>query len=57
MKAVDALPWATILCIIFAIVGGAVVVQGHLSFKEYIESMTVAIGLLAVGRGLAKRTS
>ena len=50
-------PIATVLVIIFAVVGGIVVLTqpGTLSFKEYLESITVAVAGLAVGRGLAAR--
>ncbi len=54
---------ATALVIIFAVVGGVLVIVsavGHPdpairpSFKDYIQDMAVAVGLLAVGRGVAK---
>lgn len=57
-------PVATILVVIFAIVGGILVIisaVGHvdhalaLSFKDYLEAMAIATGGLAVGRGLAAR--
>lgn len=51
------LPVATILAIIFALVGGVVVIVGTagLSFEEYLKAMTVMIGLLGIGRGMAAR--
>lgn len=52
MKALDALPIATILVVIFAIVGGVVVIAGNMSFDQYLQSMTVAAAGLAVGRGI-----
>jgi hypothetical protein len=54
---------ATALVIIIAICGAVLVIVsavGHpdpairLSFKDYIQDMAVAVGLLAVGRGVAK---
>lgn len=55
---------ATILVLVYAIVGALVVVLsvlGHvdaevrLTFNQYLESMAIAAGGLAVGRGLAAR--
>lgn len=52
---------ATILVLVYAVVGGLLVVisaLGHvdpevrLTFNQYLNSMAVAAGLLAVGRGL-----
>jgi hypothetical protein len=61
----DAANVATILVIGYAIVGAALVVLSAigavgdkdlvLSFNQYLESMAVAAGGLAVGRGLAAR--
>jgi hypothetical protein len=56
-------PVATILVIIYAIVGGALVLisalegtditeELRLSFKDYLEQMAIAAGALSIGRGL-----
>lgn len=55
MKTLETVPVATVLAIIFALVGGVSVVTDDLSFKEYLEAMAVMVGLLGVGRGLAAR--
>lgn len=55
MKNVGALPIATIIAIILLVVGGVEVVQDDLSFKEYMESAAVLVGLLGIGRGFAAR--
>lgn len=55
MPALEHLPVATLLALIFAIVGGVVVVTDELPFREYLESMAVMVGLLGVGRGIAAR--
>jgi hypothetical protein len=49
-----ALPVATILIVIFAIVGGVIclVHPETLSFDQYIKYMAVGVGLLGIGRGL-----
>ena len=49
-----------VLVLIVAGVGGAVVIvhPDTLSFKQYVDALTalaVAVGILGVGRGLAKR--
>lgn len=46
---------ATILVLIYALVGGVSVIADGIAFREYLESMTVATAGLAVGRGLASR--
>ena len=61
----DALPWATIflcaLTLIYAIVGGAVVIWGDpgaLSFDQYgkyLLGFAGALGVLGVGRGIASK--
>lgn len=52
---------ATGLVVIFALVGGALVILSavlhvdpalRLSFEDYLQAMTVGVGLLAVGRGI-----
>lgn len=58
----DNFPWATftsvVLTVIFALVGGAVVIWGDpgaLSFDDYMKSMAgfaVAQGFLGIGRGI-----
>lgn len=55
MNHLEVLPVATILVIIYAIVGGIVVIMDNLSFREYLESMAVAVAGLSVGRGLAAK--
>lgn len=54
---------ATALVLIIALAGAVLVIVsavGHpdpairLTFKEYIQDMAIAVGLLAVGRGVAK---
>jgi hypothetical protein len=57
---------ATWLILVIATLGAAIVVlsavdvvtdpQMRLSFRDYIEAVGVAAGLLAVGRGLTSRT-
>lgn len=48
----------TVLLVLTAAIGGMVlVVMGDLSFESWIENMTgfaVAVGLLSVGRGIAR---
>lgn len=55
---------ATILVLFYAAVGGVLVVlsalgsvdsEVRLTFNQYLESMAIAAGGLAVGRGLAAR--
>lgn len=55
---------ATALVIVYALIGGALVILsavGHvdpalqLSFRSYLEQMAIAVGGLAIGRGLASR--
>jgi hypothetical protein len=57
------LPVATALVIIYAAVGGALVLisalggtditeELRLSFKDYLEQMAIATGALSIGRGL-----
>lgn len=55
LDALDRLPVATLLAVIFAIVGGIAVVGDDLPFREYLESMAVMVGLLGIGRGVAAR--
>lgn len=64
MNKLEVLPVATILVILYALVGAALVVLsavGHvdpklaLSFKEYLTQMAIAAAGLAVGRGIAAR--
>ncbi|HEX2265854.1 MAG TPA: hypothetical protein VHH14_06190 [Solirubrobacterales bacterium] len=56
-------PVATALVIIYAVVGGILVLVSavggaditeelRLSFKEYLEQMAIAVGALSIGRGL-----
>jgi hypothetical protein len=62
MEATTEFPWATalmvLLCLIVAGVGGVVVIfgdEGALTFQEYVnvlQKFAIAIGLLAVGRGV-----
>jgi hypothetical protein len=53
LVALEALPVASLLVVIFAIVGGVVVIDGNLSFENYLHNMTIAAAGLAVGRGIA----
>lgn len=53
---------ATILVLIYALVGAALVIISalglsdvHYTFNEYLNSMAIATGGLAIGRGLAAR--
>lgn len=55
---------ATILVVVYALVGAALVVlsalgvtdsEMRLSFNQYLESMAIAAGGLAIGRGLAAK--
>ena len=55
---------ATVLVVLYALVGATLVVLSatgdvakelQLSFNAYLESMAVAAGALAVGRGIAAR--
>ncbi len=57
MNNIGALPWATLIVVLIALVGGLVVIlhPETLSFAEYVRNVGVAAGLLAVGRGLAAR--
>ena len=65
MKPSDTLPWATIflctLTLIYAVVGGAVVIWGDpgtLSFEDYSKGLigfAGALGILGVGRGIAAK--
>jgi len=52
---IGTLPWATLIVVLIAIVGGVVVITdpSTLSFEEYVKNVGIAAGLLAVGRGLA----
>lgn len=55
-KLLEKFPVATALVLVYAVVGGVVVITGgELSFKEYMESMSVAAGGLAIGRGFASK--
>jgi hypothetical protein len=56
----DSKPWATItligLTVIYAVVGGVVVVTGAISFESYgtrLLGFAGALGLLGIGRGIA----
>lgn len=60
----DAANVATILVLLYALVGGALVVlsavthvdpQIRLGFADYLQQMAVATGALAIGRGIAAR--
>ena len=62
MNRLEIVPVATVLVLIYALIGGALVIlsaAGHvdhalqLSFKTYLEQMAIAVGGLAIGRGLA----
>ena len=65
MKALDVAAVATVLVLVYAVVGAAIVILSaggvvddpelRLSFNSYLESMAVAAGGLAIGRGLAAR--
>ena len=64
MNKLHVLPVATILVLIYALVGAALVIisaVGHvdhalaLSFRTYLEQMAIAVAGLAVGRGLVAR--
>lgn len=56
---------ATVLVLLFAVIGGAMVVLSatvsgidpdlRLSFQDYLSAMAVAAGGLAIGRGLTSR--
>lgn len=55
---------ATVLVLVYALVGGALVVisaLGHvdpevrLTFNQYLSSMAIAAGGLAIGRGLNRK--
>lgn len=62
----NATPWVTIfLCsitVVYALIGGAVVIWGHpgaLSFDEYTKFLigfAGALGLLGIGRGISSST-
>lgn len=47
-------PVASLIVVIIAIVGGIVTVvePSTLPFREYVENVGIAAGLLAIGRGL-----
>jgi hypothetical protein len=61
-KIEDMLPVATTLVIIYALVGGALVILSavlnhinptlDLTYKEYLQQMAIAAGALSIGRGL-----
>jgi hypothetical protein len=58
----EMLPVATVLVIIYALVGGLLVILSavlthinptiDLSYKEYLQQMAIAAGALSIGRGL-----
>lgn len=60
-------PWATIfacvITLVYAVVGGAVVIWGHpgtLSFEDYGKQLSVfvvGLGVLGVGRGIAAKSA
>lgn len=51
----DRLPVVTVLVVVYAIAGAAVVVfhPETLDFKSYLEQMTIAAAGLGIGRGIA----
>jgi hypothetical protein len=51
----DTINVATILVVIFAVVGGVVCITnpGTLNFKDYLIALSPFVGGLAVGRGIA----
>jgi hypothetical protein len=60
----EVLPVATVLVVLYAVVGGVLVIlsaAGHvdpklaLSFDAYLKSMALAVAGLAVGRGVAAK--
>jgi hypothetical protein len=61
-KIEEMIPVATALVIIYAIVGGALVILSatlnhinptiDLTYKEYLQQMAIAAGALSIGRGL-----
>lgn len=62
MNRLEVLPVATILVVLYALIGGTLVILsavGHvdhaltLSFRTYLEQMAIAVAGLAVGRGVA----
>ena len=65
MTKLDTAAVATILVVIFAVIGGTLVVLSavltgmdpalKLTFAQYLERMAYAVGFLAIGRGLAAR--
>lgn len=65
MNRLEFAPVATALVVLYAVVGGALVLLSaldagvdpdlRLNFKTYLEQMAVAVAGLAVGRGLAAR--
>lgn len=65
MKNLETKPVATLLVVIVAIVGAALVIlsaldavtdpQLRIGFRDYIEALVIALAGLAIGRGVAKR--
>ena len=64
MSRLEVAPVATILVVLYALIGGTLVILSAvgdvdhslaLSFKTYLEQMAIAVAGLAVGRGIAAR--
>jgi len=51
-EALNVIPVATILVLVYAVVGAEQVFAGHLEFAKYLEYMAIAAAGLAIGRGL-----
>jgi type IV secretory pathway VirB2 component (pilin) len=51
----NSIPWATLLVVVFALVGGVVLLIGEssLNFEEYITRVLAAGAVLGIGRGIA----
>lgn len=49
-----------VLALIVVVVGGVVVILGNMTFADYLtqlQKFAIGVGLTAIGRGLAARTS
>lgn len=66
MERLEALPVATLLVVLYALIGGTLVILSALgdvnsdlalSFRTYLEQMAIAVAGLAVGRGLVARNA
>ena len=64
MSKLEVVPVATVLVILYALIGGVLVILSALgdvdpklalSFNAYLESMAFAVAGLAVGRGIAAK--